>query len=68
MVAGEHIDSKVKKQRWSAPKRTAASVYSHQMTYDRFLKKCGWLCSWDKSMLVCHYRDRALHVKCISVG
>jgi hypothetical protein len=61
------INTVKRKQRWAAESALRPASLTI-MTYDRLLERMRWgLHSWSGKMLVCSYRDRALHVKRISV-
>jgi hypothetical protein len=55
-----------RRQRWAAEHALSQSSL-HMMTYDRLLTDAEHsFYQWKKRLLVCQYRDRALHVKQIS--
>ncbi len=61
------INTPKRKQRWAAEAALRQASLSI-MTYDRLIERMrGFDHEWSDKMLVCNYRDRALHVKRISV-
>lgn len=60
------INTLKRKQRWAAEFALRQASF-HIMTYDRLLERMrSHIRGWSEKMLVCVYRDKALHVKRVS--